>query len=394
MSTRSLELAPHGAAGFDSRAIVLTAEHVPVPGVKAAGPHQTYRGLHLSARSRALDAVAPDDIRVQMIYAGICGTDVHFVTPDPVTGYCQSSAPAQIPAEGRIIGHEGVGQILAVGEHVKHVAAGDVVAFESIVACHRCDVCRRGNYNQCRSARLLGMEIDGIFGTVVDVPASLARGIGILAAEDRHLQAAACLEPAAVAYLACENSHLRPADRVTVLGGGPIGLLAAMMARLLFGASFVRVVEPVAFRRELARKWSDEAVTPEEFLATSAMFDVLIDASGDLDLVASVFTRLDANGRVCLLARNGRALTIEAVDHMITNNISIIGSRGHLGGIYEKLVALNLAGRLPLNEIVTGVVDGVDTLLALLQNPASIVDENCKVLCRLGEVRQVTFSDA
>jgi D-xylulose reductase len=56
-----------------------------------------------------------------MTYAGVCGTDVHLVASHPDTGYIRCSAPAKIPQEGRVIGHEGVGQVLEVGSQVKHV---------------------------------------------------------------------------------------------------------------------------------------------------------------------------------------------------------------------------------------------------------------------------------
>ena len=83
-----------------------------------------------------------------MIYVGVCGTDVHLVECDPCTHYVRSSAPASIPPSGRVIGHEGVGRVCAVGDAIEHVGPGDIVSFASIIACMNCDICRRGDFNQ------------------------------------------------------------------------------------------------------------------------------------------------------------------------------------------------------------------------------------------------------
>lgn len=364
-----------------AEAVLLHADYEPMPGIQKPGTHQRYRNPILSVQKKELNEIGAGHIRLRMMYAGICGTDIHLISADRRTGYVQSSAPADIPASGRVIGHEGVGQIVGIGEGVTHLRVGEIVAPESIISCGHCDICRRGWFNQCRSAKLLGMELDGLFSTYADIPARLAQPIGALANHDDGLKSAAMLEPAGVAYLACDNAKISPGDRVVVLGAGPIGLLSAMLAKLVFGASRVDMVEPMAFRRTLAAEWCDHVYTPEEFSATSHRFDALIEASGALDAAMSYFRRLDAHGRLCLLARSGRALTVDAVDHMITNNVSIIGYRGHLGSIYERLIRLIEAERLPISRLVTGVVSGVSSLHNILQKPDQIVADHCKVLC-------------
>ena len=170
---------------------------------------------------------------------------------------------------------------------------------------------------------------------------------------------------------------------MVVFGAGPIGALAALLGKSVFGAARVYVVEPVAFRREFVRRWCDRAYDVEEFFADPPReIDVLIEASGAMENVSRSFRRLNANGRVALLARSGQPLSLDAIDYMITNAVSIIGSRGHLCGAFAKIISLYQSGRLPLEQIVTGVVDGPEGLCALLQEPRRIFDENCKVLAK------------
>jgi threonine dehydrogenase-like Zn-dependent dehydrogenase len=273
-----------------------------------------------------------------------------------------------------------------VGPGVEHVRPGDLVTFESIIRCHVCDSCRRGDFNQCERAALLGMERDGLFGTWVDVPAMLAHDVSDLADRESGLRAAACIEPAACAHVACRLCRVSPGDRVVVFGAGPIGLFAAMLCRVAFGAGLVQVVEPVALRREIAARWADRVQDVEEFFdePPSVPFDVLVEASGAVENVDRGVPLLGAKGRVALLARSGRPLSLRCVDHVITKSISIVGSRGHLCGAFSDVLRLVRAGRLPLHEAVTEVVDGLDELQKRLDAPALVTERHCKVLARIG----------
>jgi threonine dehydrogenase-like Zn-dependent dehydrogenase len=364
-----------------SRVVVVHADMEPMAGFANPGPHQTYKNPRISLETRELKGLRSDEVRMEMIYAGVCGTDIHLVETNPDTGYIRCSAPAQIPREGRVIGHEGVGKVIDVGSHVRHVKPGDYVTFESIIVCHYCDECRRGHFNQCRNALLLGLEKDGLFGTIVDVPSMLTHDVTALAKTGRGLRTAACVEPAGVAYVACQNTDLGAGDVVVVFGAGPIGLFTAMLSKIVFGASLVHTVEPVPFRRTIARKWSDEVYDIEEFFDRGpSSVDVVMEASGHMDNVRRIFRRLNANGRVALLGRSGAPLILDAVDHMITNAVSIIGSRGHLGGAFANILNLCQSGRISLDEVVTSIVNGPEGLCELLRSPDKLLDENCKVL--------------
>jgi (R,R)-butanediol dehydrogenase/meso-butanediol dehydrogenase/diacetyl reductase len=76
-------------------------------------------------------------------------------------------------------------------------------------------------------------------------------------------------------------------------------------------------------------------------------------------------------------------LTLQRVDHVITNNLSIIGSRGHLGGAVGDLLRLYRNARLPLHDAVTGVVHGLGDLEGALEEPAALAGKHCKVLAQL-----------
>ncbi|MGH3474370.1 MAG: zinc-dependent alcohol dehydrogenase [Aeromicrobium sp.] len=368
------------------RVLVVRAEDKPIPGTARPAARQRFRFPMLSVEERTLGELARDAVRVSMTYVGVCGSDIHLVTADPATGYVLSSVQAHIDGRGRVLGHEGVGTVLAVGSDVTHVVAGDVVVFASLDVCQECEQCRRGKPNQCRSARLLGMETDGLFGTTVDVSASLAHRVTDVARTDEDLQALACVEPAANAAVACAYAEVGPNDSVIVFGAGPIGLYCAMMCRVVHGARRVVVVEPRQLRRRLAEPWCDAAFGVEEFLSgDESSVDVIFEASGAMQNVTRSMGRVAPQGRVVLLGRSGEPLLLDELDHVISEAITIRGCRGHLGGAIDQVVQAYADGILPLGAIVTGVVDSLDALADKLRAPGSIGDDHSKLLARLGD---------
>lgn len=373
--------------------LLVKAEKKPKNGVVNPSPNQLYRNPQVVVGKREIGKLGANDIRLEMIYVGICGSDLHLVKTDKDTGYIKSSAPLSIPETGRIIGHEGVGRVLEVGKNVKHIKIGMIVTLESILVCNHCEPCKRGDFNQCDNAKLVGLEVDGIMGTIIDVNASLAHDVTPYIKNAKDLVAMACIEPAGVAFDACEYAAIRPADRILILGGGPIGHLAAMMCKSVFGAAEISVIEPIKLRRELLKK-----ITPNVYESIDEAdenidgIDVVVEASGVLNNIKRIFSKITANGRVVLLARSGEPLYLDKVDYMITNNIKIIGARGHLGGAFDKLLRLYSHGVIQLGDVVTTEVKGLNKIGELLESE-DFEERNCKVVVALSECSRGEIGD-
>jgi threonine dehydrogenase-like Zn-dependent dehydrogenase len=345
--------------------LIVRADELPVLSPRGPEQHMRYKNPRLSLEKRALGLLQPGYLRLEMIYAGICGTDLHLVKSD-AAGLVSTSSPLRIPAEGRIMGHEGVGRVLAAGSESGRFKPGDVVALESIISCQSC-----------------GLESDGLFSTVADVPATVAHNVTAIAQDDRSLRTLACLEPAGVAWLACERSFLSGGDRVMIFGGGPIGFYCAMLARLIFGASWIGLVDPVAFRREHASRWCDQIYDSSDERIESVKVDVVIEASGFLDNLQRILAGVKPNGRIVILGRSGQPLNLDAADHIITNGITLTGVRGHLGGAFGRMITLYQAGRLPLSDSVTTVIESLAQLKEHLTHQEHLINQNCKVLVKL-----------
>jgi len=178
----------------------------------------------------------PTDIVVQVDTTTICGTDLHILKGD---------VPAVVP--GRLLGHEAVGTVVAVGAAVTELADGDRVLVPAITSCGRCAYCKRAMPSHCQAVGGIGW----IFGHLIDgTQAEYAR---VPFAETSVHKVPEGVTDEQVLFLAdilptgfevgVRNGGVKPGDVVAVVGAGPVGLAAVMTARLS-GAAIVIAIDP------------------------------------------------------------------------------------------------------------------------------------------------------
>lgn len=349
-----------------------------------------YRAPTLRRETRAMpDQPKPGWVRLQPAFVGICGSDLHLLETIPPHDEIRFSAPISIQANGRIIGHEGVAKVVAISPGSDGFKVGDWVVPASIYHCGRCASCEKGFKNQCDSATLLGAQIDGLFAEQLDLDSKLLLNVTDHIKRVQDLVAMTSLEPSSTALQACELAGLGVTSRVLIFGAGPIGAYSAMIAKEIFQCSHVSIVEPAQKRRALVSSWvNDLHATLAELMSNdSAMqsFDAVIEASGHLDNINQIFPRIQANGRVIVLARSGEPLVLSHVDHMITKGITIQGCRGQLGGYMDRVATWYSQGRLPLGALVDQAGKGLDDLSRLLHNPRQLRESYCKAVVKLNE---------
>ena len=197
------------------------------------------------------EITADTDAIVRVDATTICGTDLHILKGDvpAVTG-------------GRILGHEAVGTVEAVGSGVKTVGVGDRVLVSCITACGTCRYCRDGHSGQCLGGGgwILGHKIDGTQAEYVRVPfADLSTYAVPDGAADEQILMLADILPTGY-EVGVLNGSVRPGDVVAIVGSGPIGLSAITGARL-FSPSHIVAIDVADARLEAAKQFgSDIAV--------------------------------------------------------------------------------------------------------------------------------------
>jgi len=195
------------------------------------------------------DIAADTDAIVRVVGTTICGTDLHILKGD-------------VPAvtEGRILGHEAVGTIEAVGSGVKTIKVGERVLVSCITSCGTCRFCREGHAGQCLGGGwILGHKIDGTQAEYVRVPFADTSTYPVPeGTSDEQILMLADILPTGY-EVGVLNGNVRPGDVVAVVGAGPIGLSAIMGARL-FSPSHVVAVDLAGSRLEAAKQFGADVV--------------------------------------------------------------------------------------------------------------------------------------
>jgi alcohol dehydrogenase len=268
----------------------------------------------------------------------ICGTDLHILKGD---------VPAVTP--GRILGHEAVGTVEAVGSAVTTIQPGDRVLVSCISACGRCRYCREGMYGQCRGGGgwILGHLIDGTQAQYVRVPfadTSTYKLPGSVSDERAVMLSDILPTSYEVGVL---NGTVRPADLVAIVGAGPIGLAAALTARL-FSPRNVVAIDVADSRLDMAKRMgADETLNP----------------SRD-DVPARIAAMTDGLGADVVIEAVGVPETFELCTELVRPG-------GHVAnvGVHGKPATLHLESLWIKNvTITTGLVDtySTPTLLSMV----------------------------
>ena len=174
----------------------------------------------MAVRERPTPDPAAGEVRVRVRYAGICGSDLHiFHGKNPFVAY------------PRVIGHEFVGRIDAVGEGVAASRIGDLVVIDPVISCGQCHACRIGRQNVCSKLQVIGVHRDGGFSEYACVPERNA----FVIPKGMAQTAASVIEPFAVAANVTHRTGVLPEDVALVYGAGPVGLNLMQVLKRVYG---------------------------------------------------------------------------------------------------------------------------------------------------------------
>jgi 2-desacetyl-2-hydroxyethyl bacteriochlorophyllide A dehydrogenase len=276
---------------------------------------------------------------------GICGSDFHLFSGDVGA---LSGARDFYP---RVQGHEVSALVEDAGDST-NIANGDRVAIWPLLPCGRCYPCRAARPNVCIRFQLVGVHLDGGLAERLEVPAELVFGVG-----DLDPDSASFVEPASVAVHALARARLQPGEQVVVFGAGPIGL-ATLVAAVSQGAR-VLTVDPVASRRDLAKRLGAEAVTwaPAAELreltrewTNSEGPPLVIETSGEVGVLPQAADMVSAAGRVVVVGMSCGAVPIRP-GAFPEKEIDVIGSSCATAGDFRDAIKLVAAHRTAVAEL-------------------------------------------
>jgi L-iditol 2-dehydrogenase len=246
----------------------------------------------------------PGDVRVTVVSAGVCGTDVRIFKGEH-SGYADGV--------GRVPGHEIVGHVAEADTVPPGLTPGDLVFVAPNIGCGECRQCAQGNENLCATTEGIGITLDGGFAESVVVPARAAdRGNLIRLDEDADADAAVLIEPLACVLRGQGKINVGAGDTVLVGGGGPVGLLHIALATVR-GAALVICSEPSPDRRAAARR-AGAAVVVDPGDVDAAVLEATGGVGMDVVITAAPVHALQA-AALHLAAPTGRVLFFGGLPH-------------------------------------------------------------------------------
>ncbi|GEA11237.1 alcohol dehydrogenase catalytic domain-containing protein [Alteromonas sp. KUL49] len=286
------------------------------------------------------------EVRLDVGYVGICGTDMHIY---------HGAMDARV-APPQIIGHEMSGIVAELGEGVTDFAVGDKVVVRPLDYCGECPACKAGHSHVCQNLKFMGIDTPGAFQSSWTVKArtlhKLPSGV--------TLKMGALVEPLSVACHDVSRANVTAGEHVVVIGGGPIGQLIALVAKAK-GAT-VLLSEVSAPRREFAEKYGIETIDPlnndivafvKEWSGNKGA-DAVFEVSGVQPAVDVMADIAAVRGRICMVAIHTQKPNVDLFA-FFWKELQLVGARVYEYQDFEDAIALIAENKFNLEPFVSSV---------------------------------------
>ncbi|MFD2257583.1 zinc-binding dehydrogenase [Luteolibacter algae] len=324
-----------------------------------------YRGNKgLAAEPSEAIAPAAGEVRLNVAYCGVCGTDMHIY---------HGNMDARV-AKPQIIGHEVSATVAEIGAGVENVSVGDTVAVRPLKFGAPEDF-DKGFSHVGKNLKFIGIDLPGGMQSSWTVPSYTLHKLGGLS-----LEHGAMIEPAAVACHDVRLGEVKDGEICVVIGGGPIGILIALVAREK-GARVI-VSEPNDTRIELIRGLGFEAVNPISAnlvdtvreLTNGKMADCVFEVSGSAPGVEVMTELPNVRGRIVMVAIHPQPRPVNLFK-FFWSELKLIGARLYEECDFDEAIALAATGKLQLDKLITEIrpLEEVGEAFAAIDaNPAGI----------------------
>jgi (R,R)-butanediol dehydrogenase/meso-butanediol dehydrogenase/diacetyl reductase len=297
-------------------------------------------------RVETVDDPTPGESQVVLTVAacGLCGTD-HSL-------WRSGNLPS-----GAILGHEFAGTVTAVGRAVREWEEGDQATVIPLPSCGHCELCVSGRPNLCREGLSGMLGCGGVAGALAEKVCVSAAQLRRIPSDDDPARYA-LVEPLAVAQAAIELGAIRAGTRVGILGLGPLGLFAGLIARergaLVFGMdqreSRVRCAHELGLGAFIADEHADERIRD----LTLGGPEVVIEASGRHDAIDRAGSIARIGGRVVMVANYHAPKEIQP-GHWLDRGISLLPSIAYTPEHFDEALKMVVAGSIDVSNLVTSV---------------------------------------
>lgn len=290
-----------------------------------------------------------NEVKIQVKYCGICGTDIHIFHGD---GGCCDVMPPLVP------GHEFSGVVAEVGAGVKTVKVGDRVTGDPNDMCGECYFCKNGMQHFCKNNIGIGTTVDGGFAEYVIMREKQVYKVS----DELSFIEAAMAEPISCCLHGIDLCNIKAGDTVLVIGGGPIGMIMMQLAKNA-GASKVIMSEPVEEKREQALKLgATKTIDPLHEDVEAVLAEYCENVNVVIECVGNVHTQADAvrfAGKGATIMYFGLAAPEESFpirpDDIFKKELHITSSYINPYS-FERAIQILESGTVELESLITNVV--------------------------------------
>jgi (R,R)-butanediol dehydrogenase/meso-butanediol dehydrogenase/diacetyl reductase len=307
----------------------------------------------------------PGEVQLQVAYCGVCGTDVHLY---------HGAMPHRLSLP-QVIGHEVSAEIAALGAGVSGWKVGDRVTVRPLQPGAE-DPSDNGQHHIGKNLKFIGIDSPGGMQSHWNVPAHTLHRLP----DSLPLTIGAMIEPLAVACHDVRLGQVQAGEQVVVIGGGPIGILIALVARQKGAHVLISEVNPA--RLELAQSLDLDTVNPStsdlvaevERFTSGAMADVVFEVSGVAAGVAAMTQLSRARGRLVMVAIHAEQKAVDLF-RVFWRELQLIGVRVYEPQDFEEAIRLAESGSIPLEKLITQIAplsDAQSVFEAIDRNPAGM----------------------
>jgi 2-desacetyl-2-hydroxyethyl bacteriochlorophyllide A dehydrogenase len=288
-----------------------------------------------------------DEVQIEVAYVGLCGTDLHII-------HGNMDKRVVMPL---IFGHEMSGTVVAIGPGVSGWKIGDLATVMPLKWDDTCHACLEGHQHICQNLNFVGIDSSGALQALWNVPQSIL----VPLPKEISLLHAALVEPVAVAVHDVERAEISPGQKIIVLGGGPIGILIAVIAREK-GAKVI-ISELDQPRRELIESLGFTTVNPKltelvEFVdqwTEGKGVDVVFEVSGASSAVLQSTDLVKVRGLVVIVAIHGTPKEMN-LQRVFWRELTIVGVRVYQHKDFEVAIKLIAQNKIPCDTLISEVI--------------------------------------
>lgn len=313
---------------------------------------KTARGVgHIEVRDIPEPEPTSNEVKIRVIAAGICGTDIHIYYDE----YPLTRPPV-------VIGHEVSGEVADYGKDVKGLKVGDLVTSETYASvCGKCQYCRIGKPNLCPERRSIGSSVNGVFTKYLVIRKENVHKLP----PDIDITSACLCEPlACCVHGIIEQTHIDAGDTVVISGPGPIGLLSVQIVKAEGGIPIVLGVTEDKDRLQLAKNLGAELIINVEKqnpvdvindVTKGYGADVVLECAGKEASAETCLKVVKKTGKYTQTGLFGKPIALD-FEKIAYKELKVTGFFAHVPSAWERALKLLEQGRINLKPIISHIL--------------------------------------